>query len=170
MRLNFLFVYLDSNKIKFLNDRLFERLTKLSLVHLEDNDCVTENFNDKTQVAAMIQAMNGKCGFKERNEFELVSCDSKSFYSQLQSKSDEITQNLIKIARLEERVNAAEAAEVRAEGKVTLIKEIYETFEVQRNKICSAKAEEMRHEIDENKRKIQTLEEKFSALSTKCNF
>lgn len=162
---------LDSNKIKFLNDQLFDNLIKLSSVQLEANDCIDENFNDTSQVAEMLQVINGRCGFTERDEFpDFTSCDSKYFQYQLQSKSAEINQSLIKIATLEAKLKAAEVAELKAESKVTLImniyKEIYEKLDAQRNEIDSTKAQQMRNEIEDNKREIAALKEKLVVSSS----
>lgn len=137
----------------------------MSSVQLKANDCIDENFNDTSQVAEMLQVINGRCGFTELDEPNFTSCDSKYFQYQLQSKSAEINQSLIKIATLEAKVKAAEVAEFKAESKLTLIKEIYDNFNVQRDKIESTKAQQMLIEIEANKREIAALKEKLVVSS-----
>lgn len=74
------------NKIKFLNVKLFNGLTRLQKVYLHGNECIDEDFLDSNKISLLSQIVSASCRFaelsleesemlKQMKEFKIEKCE-----------------------------------------------------------------------------------------------
>lgn len=59
------FFLAENNKIKDINGKVFQKLTKLAKFYMEENVCIDEGFNIPTRITAMPHIVTQKCGLNE---------------------------------------------------------------------------------------------------------
>jgi hypothetical protein len=65
-----------------MNGKAFDGLSKLADVSLIDNICISQNFDEKTQIASLSGVVNEKCGFIETSDLDRlfkIDCGEPTF-------------------------------------------------------------------------------------------
>lgn len=89
-----IFVFSGENYIKNINGKLFEPLKKLTGVSLYGNTCIDEGAYNQSQVVALRQKMNEKCGFDEPVIVEITTKHPTSINAKLEAELNALKHQL----------------------------------------------------------------------------
>lgn len=144
-----------------MNSELFKPLTKLTYVDLSLNVCIDEYFGHPTEILALQQTVDEKCGFDELDV--LFSSSDQSFYAAelnlLKLKLNETEAKLSKttadMENLEKRLNENLAEKLTKSQKIeeqeTMISSMKRTFENLKSR-CNTTATDKDSKIDDNQK------------------
>lgn len=127
-------------------------MPNLANVFMVGNECINENFKDRNKLAKLNELVTKKCGFSEvttQAQSALLTKANQEKEKCQQELTSLKTENLI----LEAKFNATETAK----AQVTLVKDIYEKLDTQRNEVFTTKSAEFRNAIELKTRESEDL-------------
>lgn len=102
----FYLAILDNNKIKTLNDRLFDGCSKLTTLYLRGNRCIQEDFLTTARIAELPQVITEKCSTVEDSVLGEGSCHSSLMAAKTENEriNAELNDKKEIIKKLEEKI------------------------------------------------------------------
>jgi Leucine rich repeat len=125
----------DGNKINFLNGEVFRNLKNLRQVWLDDNDCISVNFECFEEIAILQQTVNEKCRFQETKP-----C-ARADNNQLQVLEASLVKSNALVVRLETESNSKDVKITTLNDQITTLRTEIEKLKFS-NESCIAKPAE----------------------------
>lgn len=139
----------DDNKIKFINGESFRGFPLLREVFLKNNDCINENFQNKT-VLKLPEYATEHCGFC-RKGINMTYCQVISKFEEMESNYNraidtralELSNQKFLAAKYEVELKITREAKTQLESQLKLMESMFVKLEYQFNETLKAKMAQM---------------------------